>query len=77
MGYGLEDPGSIPESARFFSSLQRSNPTLGPTQPPIQWVLRAIFRGVKWPGREADHSPASNAEVNNGGGNHPLPHTSS
>jgi hypothetical protein len=23
-------------------------------------------RGIKWPGREPDHSPASSAEVNNG-----------
>jgi hypothetical protein len=24
---------------------------------------RALSLGVKWPGREADHSPPSNAEV--------------
>jgi hypothetical protein len=30
---------------------------LGPTQPPIQWVPGALSLGVKWPGREADHSP--------------------
>jgi hypothetical protein len=28
---------------------------LGPTQPPIQWVLRVLYPGVKQPGREADH----------------------
>jgi hypothetical protein len=28
-----------------------TRPALGPTQPPIQWAP-----GVKWPGREADHS---------------------
>jgi len=33
-----------------------SSPPLGPTQPPIRWV-------VKWPGREADLSPPSNAEI--------------
>jgi len=33
---------------------------LGPTQTPIQWVL-----GVKRPGRKADHSPLSSAEVKN------------
>jgi hypothetical protein len=33
---------------------------LGPTQPPIQWVL-----GVKWLGGEADHSPTNSAEVQN------------
>jgi len=38
---------------------------LGPTQPPIQWVLGAFTLGVKWPGREADQSPPSSAEVRN------------
>jgi hypothetical protein len=36
---------------------------LGPTQPPIQWVPGALSLGVKWPGREADHSLPYNAEV--------------
>jgi hypothetical protein len=34
-----------------------SRPVLGPTQPPIQWVLGVLSPGVKRPGREADHSP--------------------
>jgi hypothetical protein len=38
---------------------------LGPTQPPIQWIPGALFLVVKWPGREADHSPPSRAEVKN------------
>jgi hypothetical protein len=32
-------------------------------EPPNQWVLGALSLGVKRPGREADHSPPSNAEV--------------
>jgi hypothetical protein len=36
---------------------------LGPTQPPTQWVSGAISLGVKRPGREADHSPPSSAEI--------------
>jgi hypothetical protein len=40
-----------------------SRPALGPTQPPIQWAPGALSLGVKWPGREADHSPPSSAEV--------------
>jgi hypothetical protein len=36
---------------------------LGPTQPPIQGVPRALSLGVKRSGREADHSPPSSAEV--------------
>jgi hypothetical protein len=35
---------------------------LGPTQP-IHWVRGALSLGVKRPGREADHSPPSSAEV--------------
>jgi len=37
-----------------------SRPALGPTQPPIQWIL-----GVKRPESEAGHSPPSSAEVMN------------
>jgi hypothetical protein len=39
-----------------------SRPVLGPTQPPNQWVLDTLTPGIKRPGREAEHSPASNAE---------------
>jgi hypothetical protein len=37
-----------------FSMVSRL--ALGPTQPPLQWVLGAYSLGVKWPGCEADHS---------------------
>jgi hypothetical protein len=36
---------------------------LGPTQRPIQWVPGALSLVVKRPGREADHSSSSSAEV--------------
>jgi hypothetical protein len=36
---------------------------LGPPQLPIQWILAVISLVVKRPGREADHSPPSSAEV--------------
>jgi hypothetical protein len=38
---------------------------LGLTQPRIQWVPGALSLQVKRPGREADHSPPSSAEVKN------------
>jgi hypothetical protein len=38
---------------------------LGSTHPPMQWVLGAISPGVKRPGREANHSPPTSAEVKN------------
>jgi hypothetical protein len=36
---------------------------LGPTQPPIQYVPGTLSPWVKCPGREADHSPTTSAEV--------------
>jgi hypothetical protein len=51
--------GSSPGRGKeFFSS---SPPR--PTQPPIQWSSGALSLRVKRPGREADHSPPSSAEV--------------
>jgi hypothetical protein len=38
---------------------------LGPSQPHIQWVSEALSLWVKQPGREADHSLPSSAEVKN------------
>jgi hypothetical protein len=46
----------------YFSTASRT--ALRPTQPPIQWVPGILSLGVKRPGREADHSPPSSAEVN-------------
>jgi hypothetical protein len=51
-----------------------SRPTLGRPQPPIQFVPGALSRGVRRPGREADHSPPSSAEVKNGAAIPPLLH---
>jgi hypothetical protein len=48
----------------FFATASR--PALGPTQTPIELVPEALTLGVKQPGREADHSPKSSAEVKNG-----------
>jgi hypothetical protein len=72
--YGLDGLGSIPGSARFFSS-PVSRPALRPTWPPIQWVLGALSPRVKWKRREADHSLPSNAEVKNGGATPPYTFT--
>jgi hypothetical protein len=48
----------------LFTTVSRT--ALGTTQPPIQWVLLgAVSLGVKLPGREADNSPSSSAEVTN------------
>jgi hypothetical protein len=62
--YGLHDLGvgvRVPVGSRAFSPASR--PALGPTQPPIQWVPGSLSPVVKRQGREADHSPATSAEV--------------
>jgi hypothetical protein len=47
----------------LFTTVLR--PALESTQPPIQWVIGALFLGVKWLGCEADNSPPSSAKVKN------------
>jgi hypothetical protein len=64
--YGLEGRGSVPGRGKIFLFSIASSPVLGPTQPTIQWVSRSLSSGLKRPGREADHSPPSTAEVKNG-----------
>jgi hypothetical protein len=62
LGYGMDDrdsgvrfPGGGGLGSFLFTTVSRTS--LGPTQPPIQWVRGALLLGVKRPGREADHSP--------------------
>jgi hypothetical protein len=56
----------------FFLCPTASRPDLGPTQTPVQWAP-----GVKRPGREANHSSPTSAEVKNGGAIPPFPRMSS
>jgi hypothetical protein len=70
--YGLDDrangrTGFDPRRGhRIFPLTSVSRPVLGPTQPPVQWVPGVLSPGIKArPGREADHSPPSSAEVKN------------
>jgi hypothetical protein len=70
LGYRLDVRGS---RVRFpgggglgiFLFTTASRTALGPTQPPIQRVPVVLSLGVKRPGRKADHSPPSSAEVKN------------
>jgi hypothetical protein len=48
---------SSPGRVKNFLFSTSSRPAVERTQPPIQWVPRALFPGVKRPGREDDHSP--------------------
>jgi hypothetical protein len=64
LGYGLDVPGfETRQGLGIFLFTTASRPALGPTQHHIQWVQGAPSLGVKWPGREANHSPPSSAEV--------------
>jgi hypothetical protein len=74
ISYGMVQ--SLAEARDFLFSTA-STTTMGPTQPPIQWVLRAPSPEVKGAGHEADHPLPSSAEIKNGGAVPPLPHTSS
>jgi hypothetical protein len=50
---------------RFPSIVSRR--ALWPIEPPIRWVLGAVYLGVKQQEHEADHSTPSSAEVKTGG----------
>jgi hypothetical protein len=63
-GYGLDDREvgvRVPVGSRIFFIWSRS--ALGSTQLPIQCEPGTLYLRVKQPGREADQSPPTNAEV--------------
>jgi hypothetical protein len=53
------------QGQRIFLLAPASRPALGPTQPPIQCTGGPFPGGKARPGRDADHSPPSSAEVKN------------
>jgi hypothetical protein len=66
LGYRLDDRGSrvrFPAGLGIFLFITASRTALGPTQPPIQWIPGFLSLGVKRPGREANHTPPSSAEI--------------
>jgi hypothetical protein len=68
-GYRLDDRVvrfRVPVGSRISSLLRSVTPTLGPSQPFIQWVTGALSAEVKRPGSEADHSHPTSAEVKKG-----------
>jgi hypothetical protein len=67
-GYGLDDWAIevrfLAEAKGFFVYPRVSRPALGPAQLTLRWVPGGPFPGSKArPGRDADHSPPSSAEV--------------
>jgi hypothetical protein len=75
-GYGVDGRGSIPGSGkRYFSSAACLDRLWGPPSRMYNEYNGAFFPRVKRQKREADHSPAGNAEVKNGADIPPLPLT--
>jgi hypothetical protein len=54
---------SSPSGVKYFLFSMLSRLALRPTEHPIQWVPGALSPGIKQPGREADHSPSTIAQV--------------
>jgi hypothetical protein len=66
LGYGLDDRGPrvrFPARAENFSPHHRVQYGSGAHPASYQWVPGALSLGVKRPGREADRSLPSSAEV--------------
>jgi hypothetical protein len=66
LDYGLDDRGSrvrFPAGAGNFSLYHRVQNGSGAHPASYPMGNRGSFRGVKQPGREADHSPPSSTEV--------------
>jgi hypothetical protein len=64
LGYGLDDRGFESRyGLGIFLFTTASISALGPTQPPVRWIPGVLSVGVKSAGRDADHPPASSAEV--------------
>jgi hypothetical protein len=63
----------FPVGARTFSLLHNVQTSSRAHTATYIMGTRHCFTRVKWPGREADHSPLSSAEVDNGGTIPPLP----
>jgi hypothetical protein len=65
-GYRPDDEGAgvrVPVGGKNFHFSMSSRAAVVPTQPPIHCVPGALSPGIKRPGREADHSPPTTAEV--------------
>jgi hypothetical protein len=66
LNYRLDDRGfESRQGLEIFLFITASRSALGLAQPPIQWIPGHPSLGVKRPGREADHSRPSSAEVKN------------
>jgi hypothetical protein len=69
----MDDRGLIPGRCKEILFSVTSLPALIPTQLPIQGYWGLFPRGVKWPGRECDHSSPSIVEDKSCGATRPFP----
>jgi hypothetical protein len=67
MDYGLDGRGSIPRQGQHFSILHSLHIGSGFHSASYPNGTGGCFSGIKRPGREADYSPPSSAEVKNYG----------
>jgi len=58
-------PGFDSRQVMKFFSIHHVQAGPGPTQPPVQWVPRALSPGLKRPERESGHSPPYSAKLKN------------
>jgi hypothetical protein len=70
---GLQFPA---REKNFFPCSTSSRPAQGSAQPHIQWVPGSLSPRVLWPGREANCSTPSSAEVTEDAAIPPVPHMS-
>jgi hypothetical protein len=63
--HGLDYSWFDSRAGSYFLFSEPSIPSLGPNQPPFQWVLVTFSPLVKRPGREGTHSPLSGTKHKN------------
>jgi hypothetical protein len=71
----MDSRGWIPSRSKIFLYSTQTGSEVYPASYPLGY--RGLSRGAKRPGREADHSSPSSAEVKNSGAIPSLPHMSS
>ncbi|KDR16231.1 hypothetical protein L798_09648 [Zootermopsis nevadensis] len=63
--YEMDKQDLFSDGQRILPLASASRWALGPTQPPVQWVLGSFPGGKVWPRHDTDHSPPFSAEVRN------------